>query len=313
MVLGLAAVLLAAPPAHAEVTLRINNKSGQPVCVMWTGMTSATGVTTLSGLTSSGANILPSDAGPAPPPGYSLSAFTPVTRQQPELRADPQLHDGRRADVVHLRQQMLDGPEHGLHAEPRGLQRPQLHAALRQDRSVHHGQQGRQPRHHGGRRVQHSLQRQGLCVRIAVDYHADAARQCRQQRDRRPRRHRCQRQCAGAHRARGCRIADKEDHRQQSLSGHQCQLAGKDHRGAVYLLSLRQQRRLRAHHRQRQPDRHVRGRPPLGGRQLRGPGQLQLGQLQQLPEAHGRPRRFSLHGHHHHLRKFRGSACRPAP
>ena len=83
MVLGLAAVLLAAPPARAEVTLRINNKSGQPVCVMWTGMTSSTGVTTLSGLTSSGANILPSDAGPAPPPGYSLSAFTPVTASNP--------------------------------------------------------------------------------------------------------------------------------------------------------------------------------------------------------------------------------------
>ena len=83
MVLGLAAALLVAPAAKAQVTLRINNKSGLPVCVMWTGMTSATGVTTLTGLTSTGANILPSDAGPTPPPGYSLSAFTPVTAGNP--------------------------------------------------------------------------------------------------------------------------------------------------------------------------------------------------------------------------------------
>ena len=69
----------------SQVTLRINNKSGQPVCVMWTGMTSATGVTTLSGLTKTGANILPSDAGPTPPPGYSLSAFSPVTASNPNL------------------------------------------------------------------------------------------------------------------------------------------------------------------------------------------------------------------------------------
>ena len=83
--LGFAAALLVAWPAHAQVTLQINNKSGQPVCVMWTGMTSATGVTTLSGLTSQGTNILPSDAGSNPPPGYLLSAFQPVTPGNPNL------------------------------------------------------------------------------------------------------------------------------------------------------------------------------------------------------------------------------------
>jgi hypothetical protein len=77
--LGFAAALLAAPPAHAQVTLQINNKSGQPVCVMWTG------VTALSGLTSKGTNILPSDAGSNPPPGYALTAFQPVTPGNPNL------------------------------------------------------------------------------------------------------------------------------------------------------------------------------------------------------------------------------------
>jgi hypothetical protein len=77
--LGLTTLFLAAPRAHAEVTLRINNKSGQPVCVMWTGVTS------LSGLTSAGGNIQPSDTGANPPTGYSLSAFTPVAAGNPNL------------------------------------------------------------------------------------------------------------------------------------------------------------------------------------------------------------------------------------
>jgi hypothetical protein len=73
----MAAALLAAPPAKAQVTLKINNQSGQPVCVMWTG------VTTLSGLTAGGTSILPSDTGANPPTGYMLSAFTPVTAGNP--------------------------------------------------------------------------------------------------------------------------------------------------------------------------------------------------------------------------------------
>ena len=36
--LGLALALLAPAPAHSQVTLKINNKSGGPVCVMWTGV-----------------------------------------------------------------------------------------------------------------------------------------------------------------------------------------------------------------------------------------------------------------------------------
>ena len=77
--LGLALALLAPAPAHAEVTLKIDNKSGGPVCVMWTG------VTTVSGLTSLGTNILPSDTGANPPKGYSLAAFTPVTAGNPNV------------------------------------------------------------------------------------------------------------------------------------------------------------------------------------------------------------------------------------
>ena len=59
--------LLATPPVRAQVTLKINNQSGQPVCVMWTGTTARTG-------TSNGISIAPSDSG-VNAAGYALSGF----------------------------------------------------------------------------------------------------------------------------------------------------------------------------------------------------------------------------------------------
>jgi hypothetical protein len=65
--LAVAIALLAVPAARAQVTLLINNQSGQPVCVMWTGTSGLTG-------TSNGISIAPSDAG-GPAAGYLLSGF----------------------------------------------------------------------------------------------------------------------------------------------------------------------------------------------------------------------------------------------
>ncbi|HEY3243527.1 MAG TPA: beta-1,3-glucanase family protein, partial [Phycisphaerae bacterium] len=65
--LAVAIALLAVPAARAQVTLLINNQSGQPVCVMWTGTAGLTG-------TSNGISIAPSDAG-GPAAGYLLSGF----------------------------------------------------------------------------------------------------------------------------------------------------------------------------------------------------------------------------------------------
>ena len=65
--LAFATALAAAPKGHAQVTLRVNNQSGQPVCVMWTGTTSLTG-------SSNGINIASSDSG-VNAAGYPLSGF----------------------------------------------------------------------------------------------------------------------------------------------------------------------------------------------------------------------------------------------
>ena len=69
---ALAAMLGSLPVAHAAVTLKIKNFSGQPVWVMWTGTAGgAAGLTGTSGTTS----IAPSDFG-VNSAGYSLSSPT---------------------------------------------------------------------------------------------------------------------------------------------------------------------------------------------------------------------------------------------
>jgi len=65
--LAIATALLAATGSRAAVTLRVNNQSGQPVCVMWTGTAGLTG-------SSNGISIAPSDFG-TNAAGYALSAF----------------------------------------------------------------------------------------------------------------------------------------------------------------------------------------------------------------------------------------------
>ena len=310
---GLAfAALLATPPVRAQVTLQINNQSGQPVCVMWTGMTSATGVTTLTGLTSSGANILPSDAGPSPPLGYPLSAFSPVTAGNPNLVQIPNFTMGGGRMWFTYGNNCWTIHEHRLHAEPRELQRPQFHAALRQDRGVHHGQHRRQPRHHGGRRVRIPFSVKAYASAIpstttqtlrgsagnsviaalgAIAANASAPAPT-----------------APGGRRSACRRSPATVPISSSTPTRRAQTTAAPYTDSPY----RQQRHLRAHHRQRQPDRHVSRatscRRPV---RIRGPGQLQLGDLQQLRQAHGRPGRISLHGHHQHRREVSRESCRP--
>jgi hypothetical protein len=292
--LAIATALLAATGSRAAVTLRVNNQSGQPVCVMWTGTAGLTG-------SSNGISIAPSDFG-TNAAGYALSAF-----RQPA----PNVYQIDGFTMGGGRMWFTYG--NSCWSIPSAGYTPSLanfndgNFALRYDK-IEAYIMGSTDDNLDITAVD------AFSIPFSVKAYASASPATTTQ------------TLKGTPgntviAALGAIAANAKAATPGSPAGAgtplphiignspylviNTQFAGRGHRGAVYELSVRQQRQLRAHHRQRQPDRSLCRRSRGGGERQPGAGQLQLGDVRKLHQAARWPGRDALHRQHQPRRQLR--------